>query len=172
MECKSMPTKSLCWLLWPVCCRVFSWLQQWRNSVVDHFIWHRPLWWFCAASHWVSSNEASDIGIRLNFETYFLIWIPPGVYGFILLPTGWSSFGDHTPETYAYIRQTVGNYSYLALALILLMQFSAKFGVYGLPNVYNSESFPMKWGTDALFNTFGHFHLITIDSDSTCFYSP
>lgn len=67
-----------------------------------------------------------------------------GIYGFILFPSGWTSFGEHTPDTYEYIRRIVGNYGYLALALILIMQFAAKFGVYGLPNVFNSELFPLK----------------------------
>lgn len=92
----------------------------------------------------IALSECFQASICICSDSIHQFQSVTGIYGFILFPPGWTTFGDHTPETYKYIRQIVGNYSYLALALILLMQFAAKFGVYGLPNVYNSESFPMK----------------------------
>lgn len=44
-----------------------------------------------------------------------------------------------------FIRQRVGNYSYVAFALVLIMQFSAKIGVAGMPIMFIGEVFPFKW---------------------------
>lgn len=38
----------------------------------------------------------------------------------------------------------MGNYGYLALGLMLFMQFGARFGIFGLPQTYLGEVFPMK----------------------------
>lgn len=72
----------------------------------------------------------------------------PGIYGYILFPSGWMSFQQHptdsTADKYEYIRSIVGNYSYLALGLYLTMQFVTKIGVAGLPHMFASEVFPLK----------------------------
>lgn len=67
-----------------------------------------------------------------------------GIYGFIFLPDGWTSFGENTPEQYAHLKSTVGNYSYLAFGLLLIMEFSTRIGVFGLPHTYMGEVFPLK----------------------------
>ncbi|XP_031634375.1 facilitated trehalose transporter Tret1-like [Contarinia nasturtii] len=70
-----------------------------------------------------------------------------GIYGYVFCPPGWSSFQDNPEEApikYNYIRSVVGDYGYLALALILVMQFATKIGVSGLPHIYVSEVFPLK----------------------------
>lgn len=71
-----------------------------------------------------------------------------GIYGFVFFPTGWTSFRKYDYESadkYEFIRGVVGNYSYLALVLILTMQFAAKIGVTGLPHMFASEVFPFKY---------------------------
>lgn len=63
------------------------------------------------------------------------------------MPPGWTSFRDLPYESankFDYIRGVVGDYGYLALALILIMQFSTKIGVAGLPHIFVSEVFPFK----------------------------
>lgn len=67
-----------------------------------------------------------------------------GVFGFVLLPSGWISFENKTPDRYEYIQNIVGKYGYLALGILLFMQFGARFGIFGLPQTYLGEVFPMK----------------------------
>lgn len=67
-----------------------------------------------------------------------------GVFGYIFFPLGWTSFENKNPERYEYIQSVVGNYGYLALGLLLLMQFGARFGIFGLPQTYLGEVFPLK----------------------------
>lgn len=70
-----------------------------------------------------------------------------GIYGFVFFPLGWSSFRKYPYESsskFDYIRSTVGDYGYIALALILIMQFATKIGVSGLPHIFVSEVFPFK----------------------------
>lgn len=70
-----------------------------------------------------------------------------GIYGFVFFPRGWTSFRKYPHEStnsYEFIRGIVGNYSYLALGLILTMQFATKIGVSGLPHMFASEIFPFK----------------------------
>lgn len=70
-----------------------------------------------------------------------------GIYGFVLLPPGWTSFRNHPYESsdkFDYIRGVVGDYGYVALALMLIMQFATKIGVSGLPHIFVSEVFPFK----------------------------
>ena len=67
-----------------------------------------------------------------------------GIYGFIFLPSGWTSFGDYTPDQYANTKNIVGNFSYLALGLIIIMVFATRIGVFGLPHTYMGEVFPLK----------------------------
>lgn len=43
-----------------------------------------------------------------------------------------------------YIRKFVGNYSFIALALVLIMQFFARIGVAGMPMMFVGEVFPFK----------------------------
>lgn len=62
-----------------------------------------------------------------------------GVYGFILLPPGWTSFKKNSDDTLIsleQIREMVGDYNYLALALVLIMQFGTKIGLAGIPYMY------------------------------------
>lgn len=47
-------------------------------------------------------------------------------------------------DKYEFIRNEVGNYSYVALGLYLIMQFVTKLGVFGLPHIFTSEVFPLK----------------------------
>lgn len=71
-----------------------------------------------------------------------------GIYGFVLFPPGWKSFQQHPTDSadkYEYIRGVVGNYSYFALGLYLTMQFVTKIGVAGLPHMFTSEVFPLRF---------------------------
>lgn len=43
-----------------------------------------------------------------------------------------------------FVRNFVGNYSYIALALVLIMQFCAKIGIAGMPIMLVGEVFPFK----------------------------
>lgn len=69
-----------------------------------------------------------------------------GVYGFVLLPPGWTSFShpDESPPNFESIQQMVGNYSYLALAMILMIQFCTRIGLAGIITMYIGEIFPFK----------------------------
>lgn len=70
-----------------------------------------------------------------------------GVYGFIVLPSSWTSFKEHPEEplpNMEHIRQIVGNCGYFALALVLLMQFSSRIGLSGIGYVFVGEVFPFK----------------------------
>lgn len=80
-----------------------------------------------------------------HFQKYFSF---QGIYGYILFPKGWMSFQQHPTDSankHEYIRSVVGNYSYLALGLYLTMQFVTKIGVAGLPHMFSSEVFPLKY---------------------------
>lgn len=74
-----------------------------------------------------------------------------GIYGFAYFPPGWSSFEVErnatatTPtETPIHIEQFVGNASYIAIVLFLIMQFCTSIGVSSVPNIMMSEIFPLK----------------------------
>lgn len=77
-----------------------------------------------------------DISIDFNFVL--------GVYGFMFFPSGWTSFRRYDSDQLKTIQQNIGNYSYLALATILLMHFTTRFAIHGLPNMFASEVYPFK----------------------------
>lgn len=92
-------------------------------------------------------NEYLKIDKTIYIENVNTLKIP-GIYGFILLPSGWTSFRKYPFESsdkFDYIRGVVGDYGYIALALMLVMQFATKIGVSGLPHIFVSEVFPFKW---------------------------
>lgn len=82
-----------------------------------------------------------------SFQLYQDFFLFSGIYGFILLPPGWMSFktamNDENKKV-EYVHQLVGNYGWIAFALILIMQFSAKIGPQGQPNMFVGEVFPYK----------------------------
>lgn len=68
-----------------------------------------------------------------------------GGIGFAFFPPDWTSFqipSNATNSTVVY--DSLGNYSYLALALILMMQFAANMGISIVPIMLISEVFPFK----------------------------
>lgn len=71
-----------------------------------------------------------------------------GVYGFVFLPSGWRSFKqgpNEPPKDPELIRKWVGNYSYLALILVLVMRFCSKAGVDVMSTMYTGEVYPFKY---------------------------
>lgn len=64
-----------------------------------------------------------------------------------MLPPGWMSFkksDDDPTKNLDYVRKIVGNYSYIAIILIVIMQFSARIGVAGMSHLFLGEVFPFK----------------------------
>lgn len=59
------------------------------------------------------------------------------IYGFKFFPSGWSSYDSNTNITSRsnaeFIEETVGNWSYFALAMFLIMQFSISLGGSSIP---------------------------------------
>lgn len=94
----------------------------------------------------------SKFDIKSLFLSLFLICIffssKLGIYGFKFFPSGWSSFEPHSNITShsnsEYMQEVVGNYSYFALAMFLIMQFFICYGVSSIPNIMMSEVFPFK----------------------------
>lgn len=64
-----------------------------------------------------------------------------GIYGFILFPPGLSSFHLNGLTD---MRDKVGNYGILALALVLIIQFFTKIGINGAVQLMFGEVFPFK----------------------------
>lgn len=86
-------------------------------------------------------------GISLPTQYSHFIWLILGVYGFVLLPPGWTSFkldSNQQLNDPEYIRNLVGNYSYLALILILVIKFCGKTSVDFMFFMYVGEVFPYK----------------------------
>lgn len=86
-----------------------------------------------------------------NFSEFIIILIfliVLGIFGFIFLPTGFSSF-DIASKNVTLVNSTdfshIGRYSYLPLALILIMQFFITIGITTMPSLLTSEVFPFKW---------------------------
>lgn len=80
----------------------------------------------------------------MNWSLKFFIL---GIYGFVFLPSGWTSFieGDSKGrQKIEHIKQVVGNYSYLALAMISIMNFTTRFAIGSMPSIFASEVFPFK----------------------------
>lgn len=71
-----------------------------------------------------------------------------GIYGFVFFPPGWTSFQSQSNPTgsngFEIIREKVGNYGYLALVLVLVMQFCTKMGAAGATLLLVGEVFPFK----------------------------
>lgn len=71
-----------------------------------------------------------------------------GVYGMVFLPVGWTSFieddGTNSQERVEHIKHIVGNYSYFALAIIFIMNFTTRFAIGSMPSIFASEVFPFK----------------------------
>ncbi|XP_055299314.1 facilitated trehalose transporter Tret1-like [Sitodiplosis mosellana] len=87
----------------------------------------------------------------------FLCCFGLSAIGFTFFPsTDWSSFEMASPSSASNstitsssmnataLRESVGNYSYLALALILIMQFAVNSGISMVPFILISEVFPFK----------------------------
>lgn len=64
-----------------------------------------------------------------------------GIYGFVFLPPGWTSLNHYETNE---IHEMVGNYGYLALVLVFIMQFCTKMGVGGATLLLVGEVFPFK----------------------------
>lgn len=97
----------------------------------------------CAGRHWIKWVLYQKVfSLGFQFSTYIL-----GIYIFILIePSGWTSFKrpNGPPLNLDVAREMVGNYGYLALLFILLMQFCSRIGVGGIPYVYMGECFPFQ----------------------------
>lgn len=84
-----------------------------------------------------------------NFIVFFCIGL--GVFGFVFLPSGFSSFDIASNNAtlgnltnFGATRESIGRYSYLPLALILIMQFFITIGITTIPSLLTSEVFPFK----------------------------
>lgn len=74
-----------------------------------------------------------------------------GIFGFVFLPSGFSSFDIASNNAtlvnstdFGDIRKSIGHYSYLPLALILIMQFFITIGITTIPQLLTSEVFAFK----------------------------
>lgn len=61
-------------------------------------------------------------------------------YAFKVLPSGWSSFDKHSPESL----QEVGNLSYFPMIIFFSMSFCTAVGIMPVPWMLVSEIFPYK----------------------------
>lgn len=77
----------------------------------------------------------------LLFETSCSSFFYLGIYGFILFPPGMRSFDLNGLTD---MRDKVGNYGILALALVLIIQFFTKIGINGAVQLLFGEIFPKK----------------------------
>lgn len=68
-----------------------------------------------------------------------------GIYGYIFLPSGWTSFDEHDTSEYKRIQNNVGGYGTVALAIIFLMNFITRFAIGSIPGIVASEVFPFKY---------------------------
>lgn len=99
---------------------------------------------------WQSTSHKNDQNIQTilkNSQMWNTFLILVGIYGFYYFPESWTSFKKYPNESnkFKLIREIVGDYGYLALVLILCMQFATKIGVSGLPHMFVSEVFPFKY---------------------------
>lgn len=128
----------------------FSSFRQWNTLVAEKSISHQAPFFPRAASDWVSKERfllnIQSTWIELNDNLNEMLKFI-GIYGFILLPPGWTSFKSTTNDATKhpeFVKLLVGDYSYFAFALVLIMQFAAKIGVAGMPNIFIGEVFPCK----------------------------
>lgn len=81
-----------------------------------------------------------------NFYSMFYFF-PIGIYGFVFFPPNWTSFrnpSDSSIPNFDLIREVVGNYGYIAVVLLLIMQFGANVGLSALPHLIQAEVFSFK----------------------------
>lgn len=72
-----------------------------------------------------------------------------GIFGFTLFPSGWNSFqtayNNNNNNTSAIdLHESIGNYNYIALALLLIMQFFVTIGITTIPFMLTGEVYPFK----------------------------
>lgn len=112
------------------------------------------LLWTELVSLTISSWTKNGKFFQSNFaEAMCFFCIGLGIFGFVFLPSGFSSFDIASNNAtlvnstdFSDIRKSIGHYSYLPLALILIMQFFITIGITTIPQLLTSEVFPFKWG--------------------------
>lgn len=72
-----------------------------------------------------------------------------GVFGFSLFPSGWTSFdtislASNASTNSTVFRESIGKHNYVALALLLIMQFFVTIGVTTIPFMLTAEVYPFK----------------------------
>lgn len=116
------------------------------------------LLWFELVAHYFSINIILKIVlvIFLSFRIHFLL----GAFGFSFLPSGVTSFNtisisNEMSTNVTISHESIGNYNYLPLALLLIMQFFVTIGITTIPFMLTGEVFPFKW--IILFNILSFF---------------
>lgn len=66
------------------------------------------------------------------------------IYAFIHFPPGYTSFENPNDPIFLLIEHNVGNYGYLAFALMITMIFCTSLGLYAVPSLIHAEVFPFK----------------------------
>lgn len=67
-----------------------------------------------------------------------------------MFPSGWSSFkttssNETSLNSTMVLRESMGNYNYVALALLLIMQFFVTIGITTIPFMLTGEVYPFKY---------------------------
>lgn len=157
--------------VWSASLAIAAFWSRWKCLENGVCISLQRSWRFCVALDWV----------RPSFSTYFAMWKPNslnfcvnsllvGVYGFVFFPLNWSSFkreDNASFPNYDYIRGVVGNYGYLAVALLFAMQFFSNLGLTAIPSIIHGEVFSMKW-VSSLRNQVYQFS-VSLSHISKCF---
>lgn len=83
--------------------------------------------------------------ISHSSRIYFLL----GAFGFSFLPSGVTSFKtisttNEMSTNVTISHESIGNYNYLPLALLLIMQFFVTIGITTIPFMLTGEVFPFK----------------------------
>lgn len=90
-------------------------------------------------------NKLNKLLVWKMNESFLSFW--PGLIGFQYFPSHWTSFqiaSNHNQTNSTTFQASIGNSSYLALALILIMRFANNIGIAMLPFMLISEIFPFK----------------------------
>lgn len=66
------------------------------------------------------------------------------IYGYVFLPSGWISFKKCHSHDLEHVQNMVGNWSYLALALIFVMSFISRYSIACIPAITATEVYSLK----------------------------
>lgn len=85
-----------------------------------------------------ASDEAKLMVLMEIRKIYF-----PGIFGFVFLPAGWTSFQNDATQ-FESVKGMVGSFGYLALVLFLTLQFASRVGFHSLSAIIMGEVFPFR----------------------------